>query len=889
MSIDRNSMIRRTASEGAIMVHQRPLLNVEEEENAQLNANLEQQFIELESGQAYGVNANLPERMTGREVFDRFSVVFSNAKEEGRSEEFLEIKRALAEVTNAPVEQGRPSLVEQICNGNLRFGSDSYAKVLRLNEALTIYYGSHKYANSSAGINRLEAVHQMRRLLNKTAEKMLEDNHVAPEKRVVAQTDKAERKAATANVIRMLKYYQKYSAKIAQNMLATNEEKLQSRWNVFKTCENDILLFLGEAKDGYDRERTYLRNEYDTLRMQITLCSLAHKKGEKNAFESAITNKIRRHAIKEMTGEEALPEQNEQKLDAGEATLNKKQEKGLAEIDAWVLRNIHNGGYMSLGLNVSDRTDFATKLLSMSKRERLFIYYLVETRERIDPHPDGFAKSQTIYEPNLKRFKKQMIANGAKFYSRFSGSYIYWGKLTEAMAIAKSAHEATILMEEIKQEEKQPPAEPVEGPLNKEEMHRKTVKKVIANLAKSIELTTAKDKTKDEAVKRQIEEQLSALTTERNSLVEEVNRIAQTLLEKKGKSKANAKSDTKTYTSVMTGDIAKTAGVVKEGVKDVFGTQTTLLAAFNKYSGLGQSGLDGLSTLMGLAFSVMDLFSNHKSMTNLDFIGGIAGAIKSVGSVGKSVGTIGQTFSKSSVFNFLASSKVASGLGYAWVGLAAFKGVSYMKDGVMRCKASMLAKLYEPDKFNKGMVKLNRVLGKKQRTNVILETVGAGSSVGISALITASVLNPSFALLTAGTVLTTSIAQRIMDAKHFAKMRSKINEAFFEMDEIMEEAEADWKAKHNNQAMPPAKKALLKKQVMKRMASELGYYSPNQLARGVAEKFAAYLLEYAIGDDEYAKMCRSMIRGLGLSYKHDEKNPENDVPAISDLVAKLCG
>ena len=86
---------------------------------------------------------------------------------------------------------------------------------------------------------------------------------------------------------------------------------------------------------------------------------------------------------------------------------------------------------------VSDRTDLASRLFAMSRRKRMYIYYLVETRERVNPTLEGFIRSQTEYKPSLDSFKDAMIANKLKFYKRFSGGYVYWNKLNEAIGIAE--------------------------------------------------------------------------------------------------------------------------------------------------------------------------------------------------------------------------------------------------------------------------------------------------------------------------------------------------------------------------------------------------------------------------------------------------------------------
>ncbi|MBQ4293433.1 MAG: hypothetical protein II754_02140 [Lachnospiraceae bacterium] len=831
-----------------------------------------------------------PGKLTGREVFQTYSTVFTETKEDGRSAEFLEVKRALSAIADDEGAEGVLPLTTQIFQGNLKFGTDQYGKFLRLEEALSLYLGSHKYATSTAGIERLQAAYLLRRLLSVVAETMLKENNALPKEKKAGEVSRERQKEAAENTVRMLKYYRKYTEKISKDMTASHEEKLQSRWNVLKTCEKDILIFLGSMDASHERDRLYLKNEYKSLRMQLSLCRLARSKGGDDALKTDLADKIRQKAYHELYDEEA-PEKEEYKVDSEEETISKEQEKGLSEIDAWVLRNINNGGYMSFGLNTSNRTDVATQLLALPKRQRLYIYYLVETRERIAPKPDGLAKSQMVYVPNLKKFKKHMIPAGTKFYTRFSGSYIYWGKLSEAMGIARSAEDATALMDELKREKKNPQqnAPVVQGPLTREEMRIQSLKKLLANLMETIELKVALEKEKGATKRAETEAKINMLSMDRIALTAEFEEIQQRISAARGKSKANSEDELKTYIGTASKDASKVFGIGRDMILMNTHMEKAVLNGFQKYSGVAVNSLSGLGTLMGFVFSALKLYRKHSKMTNLDFIGGLGDTTRSLVSIGRTASLIGATFSGSGIFKYLSTKTVGNALGYAGAGLAAVKGMSYLKDGSRRKRASKLAKCYETDKYKEGMLRLNRVLGKMQRTGTILETLTASTSIAVPSLIAASVLTAGFGIGSAAVLFGVSIAQKVIDTKFYTRMKNAINDAFFGLDELVRDAETDYKAKHNNQEMPAKKKELLKKQIRRRMARELGFYSTNHMARSVAEKYAAYLLDGAVGDDEFAKMCRAMIRGLGLSYKHYENHPEKNVPTISDIVGKMCG
>lgn len=114
--------------------------------------------------------------------------------------------------------------------------------------------------------------------------------------------------------------------------------------------------------------------------------------------------------------------------------LNPAQLRGVNEIDRWLLDNTNNGG---LFRSKFDQFDFVGELLQMTKRERLYVYYLVMSDQRKYAPTQGQFKISANIIPDLELFKKKMMPTKAKFYKYFTGKYVYWHKLGEAMRHAR--------------------------------------------------------------------------------------------------------------------------------------------------------------------------------------------------------------------------------------------------------------------------------------------------------------------------------------------------------------------------------------------------------------------------------------------------------------------
>ncbi len=370
---------------------------------------------------------------------------FRDKDDSKHSESYIDLKTALSECAD---------VVRDINAGKFTWTSENYNSFNRLYEAVSRYVNDHMDARSKDGKKRLDSAINLKLALYNMSSEILWQEGVKTD---IEKTryDSKELDAARDNVKRLIKYYRAYCTRIGNEIIPTDEEKLRRKWNVLKSCEQDIRIYL-DSKFGkkLSTEAAYLKAEYYSLRNQMLLRELATRKGEKQAFTNSYLSTIEDH---EKLLKKDKIEDNKESLVKQEDGLTKQQVAALSKIDTWVVRNFRNGGYF--GMFKCDRTDIIGRLFSMDRRKRMYIYYLVETKQRLAPSAEGLICSQLGYVPDVDVFKDRMIANKLKFYSRFSGGYVYWNKLTEAIAIAEQASPVLkdikdFLDEEAKEEKK---------------------------------------------------------------------------------------------------------------------------------------------------------------------------------------------------------------------------------------------------------------------------------------------------------------------------------------------------------------------------------------------------------------------------------------------------
>ncbi len=761
-------------------------------------------------------------------------------------------------------------ILKKLDRGNFDFDAGSYDQYLRLYQATSAFVSKYVDTGDKKMAELYKAAGTIKEQLDKVSEYVLFNSEI-PAVDMSVNANDPEKKSAKENVERLLTPYRTYCKRVDEDLLATDEQKIRRKWDALKSSERDVLIYLSlkksELKGGALKgEDAFLEKEYVSLKQQILLLSLTRGNGEE-----------------------------EEKMFNSDDGLTNEQIGALSRIDTWIIRNFRNGGIMSLAGVYADRSDIVGQLLSMSRRRRLYIYYLVEKRERVNPTPEGFTKSQSDYIPDLNAFKGMMIASKAKFYKRFTGGYIYWHKLTEAMGIAESAKDIISTAEETLKNGNPaiPDQETDYSSLDGDVRTGKAIEDMLAYSLEAMRLTRENEKPdipddQKDANQRRLD-MISARS--RRSLTEIVN-IA-IMMKSEYIEEFSRKSDVQTYGSTMFKDASSytslALGIVKQGgapiIEDIAGIDIKEACG---YIGAGPSALSAIGGLVGSLFTFYTMWKGAKSMTTLDIVANSFTVSNGIVASAKSVNGIIAAFTTNSTISAIASPAVGATFAAVETGIAVVKTASFLKNGHYRRKAARIVHNKESaDEFDKAMVELEERIGKRQKTSTLTSAVSAGCSLTAAILIATGVLTAGLGFIAGGITMGIGVYAKVADSSHSRDAKMMLFDGYYNMDREYAAAEAEYKRRNPNVPLDEEGRIRLLDQLRRKIASSHGFYSPSHAAKAIAAEFAAELRDRAHqgtqdGDNEYI----AMIRGMGLSYRY---GGGFDVPTESDIVKKMCG
>ncbi len=849
--------------------------------------------------------------------FEALAKTFLDTDEKGRSKEFIELKRALSE--SAQLVAGFKTL-------KFTFSEENYKQFLRIYNAASAYVTAHSNDWSKATKNRVRDAGRIMEHLNFVALGTLKSNDEKIPEETKLGYSLEEYGYAWENVNRLVDYYKKYSKQIDSDPLATDEEKLRRKWECLKCSERDIRIYLKVMKfnavhsPAQFEEDTYkyLTLEYNSLKTQIMLRDFAKKSGFRQIFTNETDDALMEAGN---TGVKKVLKTRERDSSLNyDDGLTKKQIGALSQIDTWIVRNFRNGGYLGFKGHgvVSDRTDIASRLFSMSRRQRMYIYYLIETRERVNPTYQGFVDSQTDYVPDIDEFKHKMVANRLKFYKRFSGGYIYWEKINQAIDIAEGAStmidafdeafEGDLLKDANKKQDdkKNDDAKKVETKTEeakteeakKDDSNVSAVDKHIASLKEllptimmivALERRNAKKIPKKERERN--EQTIESLKKAVNSKQSDIDQITDWLAGYKAE-KTGHRAQVKQYLVTMPGDVSKIGTLLGKGLSDP--KIVTGLGSNASYDlGIDLNVMSGVGTylsLAGIISNIISLYEGRKTMSYLDITANIADSVTKGAAICSSVaGLCGAAGVATKGVEILTATPVGLIVGGMEAGVAIVKYCSLLRDTNHREAAEKLAKKKKhPDKYLDGMMKLSRRLDSRQATS-------AGSSAAIATLTLTASFIIAGAALTCGVgaivgvaAFAATLALKSYDKKKAIEMKNELFDSYYDLPKLCVKAEADWKKRNPGQELTDKVKEDIKLHLRRRLASHLGFSSPLHAAKFIANDYAREIRARAIRGDEDSQLYIELIQGLGLRYKYDSANPDKTTPTDSDIAKKLC-
>lgn len=259
---------------------------------------------------------------------------------------------------------------------------------------------------------------------------------VEPLDHLVMEDDKETQtkvSSATVQIKQFHRAWKTWRVVLSKNNLDTPEERLIRYKTLFDDYRGILQLWVSNKelfnKYGDEKENAFAEralDEYTRINHELAFVDWARKQGDAKRIQVGTVDERLEGELKKVDDLKGF-----KPLDSAvDANLDEMQNKAVLETDQWMLRNVDK----------LDQSEMISKLLRKTKRERLYIYYLIESRARIKPTIEDFENSQKAYHPNLDVIKSHMVKSRFKFVSRVAkffgkASIVYWEKLRQAMDI----------------------------------------------------------------------------------------------------------------------------------------------------------------------------------------------------------------------------------------------------------------------------------------------------------------------------------------------------------------------------------------------------------------------------------------------------------------------
>lgn len=330
----------------------------------------------------------------------------------------------LVEKSNSKVEERRPDAAAIM------------QAMAVLSETANAYYDSHRgHKWSDKGEKRREACDMVRQITREFYDRLdiamgRKGYGNLVEKKKPEKTSSSQRSASAYKMDELVGVYKKWKKHFAYQE-GLERAKIRDRAILFEPYMPFIDMYRDTHKvTEWSKEIEEVIRDAAFYRVQRRVHETFEE--EKGGMKDPLLELTKEH-VKKIKGKTSPGAELDPKT--VDKDLSDNQLKGLALVDQWFLRNYNNSGLGGSLINVRNHHgELVSELLGKTKRERLFIYYLIETGKRKNPGVFDLFASQA-YTPNLEKFKDRMLASKFKIMSHIMGSYVYMGKVTEALQV----------------------------------------------------------------------------------------------------------------------------------------------------------------------------------------------------------------------------------------------------------------------------------------------------------------------------------------------------------------------------------------------------------------------------------------------------------------------
>ncbi len=792
---------------------------------------------------------------------------------------------------------------------------DIVSAALLVSEYANSYYDTHRgHIYTDVGKVRKNTAMVIRDSMSGLFENLLAgmNVHLPSNTRAYAidNPTKAEKKRIDKSIGNLGNAYVRWGAALGKDEIIDERAHVRDKLRLLMPYEGDIakykLIHQGE-------EMPYVIRQYDLLRRQVALIDELEKNKKKDTDE--ITKMTREYVISqdEQKEEKELPASE---IDQG---LTESQLEAIDRIDQWFVRNAYNGGMLGTVIKAlrNEHGDIINELFRKSKRERLFIYYLIEKGKRKSPSTLTVWQSQS-YVPDLDAFRDRMKATKLKVTSWVAGGYTYMSKLSDAMQANKEYKDMIKDGRDIavESEEEKKAYEALKG-IEKDKLsakekltvaafNRKMLLKKSYNCLSSIQNEEARlRKTKAAEEKQQINDKLDQLTEEAKKalrmLVEADNEVG------------NIAKDYNMDGSNGLNPVS--VGGDDEGLENLTTISEGVGAALGKMSmlkwGLGDSGLakmdlvtqGGIGALTGavgqasaMLLAVFDIVENAGNMHAGDIAQKVVSAVNSLAEGAKSVWEgveqgkffVDKAAGVAKTAEFTASSAlqvtgiVTSGVSVAING---YSTVSSMLDHRNATKASRyLAEKHKNNpetketRYEKNMIKLAKRLSDNKAKSAALNTLTSTVSL-------VSVAVPGLGVFLAPVGIGLTLIGIIREKKRMSDIRTKTFDDYFGFEGFFDKVKDKMTQLGRKVYDPEA----FKDQLRRKLAAAAGYADMFTAMNAIAVKYAELIhnklfvkKDYADNDEKEGYI--QMIKSFGLPFNEEKGKPDKEM-----LIRKMSG
>lgn len=595
--------------------------------------------------------------------------------------------------------------------------------------------------------------------------------------------------------------------------------------------------------------------------------------------------------LKELKGESVSKEKQvdsgqEEKRQERQKEMRKQQNYGIKEIDKWLVRNMDHSN------SDGGKSELLARILGLSRREKLLLYYTVINGKQADASELDAALSG-VFIPDLSAFKDKMVASKFLIFRRLTHSYIYWERLESAMQVL-FAYQPMIKQEENgespaekekvrKKREKLIEALKDEEKKTAEEYFARTdsVKEAFTSLQSRLmeymQLLKKSEKELGNAnLKSEVEEERTVLEGELKAALQMDAELTEFAVKKKvhfADKSADTQNKIESFNGMISGGTMAMApailGVAFDMGKSldsvnmdaIIGMQENMLeeleklqGAFGKMNSVGAlmsvTGVISLITAVGNAVNIVKTFGEGEPFDEVLKVAGLVNEFANIASTGVTTAMCFMAGTKpltEALTKVPALTTVSNGFAYAKIGADSIQSIAHFAQAYHRqTKIKDAIKGFGPqvgldktDTMESRVLRLSDGLNKELKKQATTEMISAALSVATLPFVGLSTC-VSIGLSLAFPILE-QIISGAMSGKE--KLKRRTIDDLYGIDKIVEQNE-------NYKRMSKEDKEAFKESALKEAAAKLGLSSVDSLYNRITDNYAITLLNRTFYDEQ---------------------------------------